>query len=124
MSEKIIINGTVIKGAGEAGVIGFPTINIEPEKISGEIAAGIYAARALIEGETFNGVFYYGHRFHDPKETIFEVHLLSPVNKNYHGEKISVELVQRIRGEKKFEHEEDLKRQISDDVRKAQEILA
>ena len=55
------------------------------------------------------------------RQTI-EAHLFD-FNKNLYGKKISLQFIERLRGEKKFRDAKTLAAQIEKDIRKARKIL-
>jgi riboflavin kinase / FMN adenylyltransferase len=61
LGRPFSILGTVVRGGGLAGKLGFPTANIMP---SNEVrpAPGVYAVRVVLGRETFDGVLHTGFR--------------------------------------------------------------
>ncbi len=97
--------------------INFPTVN---QKFSfGQIIPkfGVYISKVKFNGESFAGVTNIGVKptVSDVKIPLAETHIIG-FNGDIYGEKISVELVDFIRAEKKFESLEELKLQIKKDV--------
>ena len=115
-----IISGKVIKGARRGRKLGFPTANIA---FNGRIS-GIYAVRVHINGKKYNGAANIGYApTFERKEKLLEVFIFN-FRKNITGKKIDVELVKKLREEKKFNSISDLVKQIKKDVKEAKTILS
>ena len=117
--------GKVVEGSSRGRIIGFHTANVELIDSNKLIPArGVYLVRCYVEGEKYFGLMNIGYRptFEDDKNIVVEVHLLD-FNKDIYGKQIKVELLNRIRNEKKFESKEALVHQINIDKDKALEII-
>jgi riboflavin kinase / FMN adenylyltransferase len=110
------IMGRVVRGKGIGTQLGFPTTNIEVEN---ELipAPGVYAARALIEGEVCAAAVNIGTRptITDSSEITVEAFLIGFVGDLY-GHHLRLDFLQRIRNEQKFESLEALIAQIKLDI--------
>lgn len=114
--------GKVVKGDGRGRKLGFPTANVDLE---GEIAppSGVYQVVVTLRDQRYAAVANIGVRptFQDargaaqPMTPILEVHIPA-VDFEFYGERIEVELVRKIRDERKFPSKEALVAQIRDDV--------
>jgi len=118
------IRGKVIKGRERGGSkLGFPTANI---KLHDELCPkmGVYAVTVETEKGKFKGVANIGYSptFDDNLFTI-EVHILD-FSENIYGKRIRVNMIQRLRNEKKFSSIEELSMQIRNDIKHAETILA
>jgi len=118
------ICGKVVKGFGRGVGLGYPTANIVVEKNKLIPKAGVYACYATVAGKTYKAVLNVGKNptFNNKVLTI-EVHILG-LKKNLLGKKICLDVVKRIRNEKKFKTIEALKKAIFSDTQIAQEFLA
>jgi riboflavin kinase / FMN adenylyltransferase len=114
--------GIVVEGHHRGAGLGFPTANIEPDKVLVP-AGGVYAAMVHLEGQQHRAVLNIGRNptFGDNKQTI-EVFLLDFQERIY-GKRLDVLFIEKLRDEKKFAGPEELVAQIKDDVAKAKEIL-
>lgn len=114
--------GTVIEGDRRGRTIGFPTANLVPE--GGLIPPnGVYAVRVQRDGISLPGVANLGVRpTFDGQGIRLEVHLLD-FSGDLYGQSLVVELVDRIRDERRFAGIDALVAQIADDARAAREIL-
>ena len=117
------LGGTIVKGYQRGTGIGFPTANIEPEKVLIP-GRGVYAVIVEIEEERHPGVVNVGFNptFANEKLSI-EAHLID-FKGNIYGKNLDISFVDRIRDEMKFENPESLTKQINKDVDGAREILA
>jgi riboflavin kinase / FMN adenylyltransferase len=116
------IDGTVVGGAKRGTGLGFPTANITVPAGCG-LAHGIYAVRVHVNGETHLGAAYWGSRPQfDNGQAILEVFLLD-FDGNLYGQELSVEFVDFIRPDGKFEGLEALKVQMQADCDAARRVL-
>lgn len=115
--------GEVVGGDGRGRTIGFPTANLRLEPDLLVPARGVYACRVGIDGETFGACVNIGVApTFGERERRVEAHLLD-LDRDLYGERLEVEFVARIRGEKRFDGVEELVGQIRRDVEEAREIL-
>ncbi len=106
--------GIVQKGVGRGAVLGFPTANI----IFGDPSvSGIYVASAVFDGREYPAVV-----FADQKRNILEAHMLD-FSGNLYGKEIKVELLEKIRDNKMFENDDDLRAAIAGDVEEAMKFF-
>jgi riboflavin kinase/FMN adenylyltransferase len=124
LTRPFAIEGEVLHGDKVGRELGFPTANVDIGRYL-RPAYGVYAVRGrLPDGRVLDGAANLGIRpqFEPPKE------LLEPYffdfSESLYGQCIEVELVERIRGEAKFEGLEALKVQIARDCEVARHILA
>ncbi|MCP3944064.1 MAG: bifunctional riboflavin kinase/FAD synthetase [Desulfobacteraceae bacterium] len=117
------IRGKVIRGRKRGGsLLGFPTANI---KLHDELCPklGVYAVKV----ETIKGSFFgvanigFSPTFGDQMFTI-EVHILN-FSGDLYDTRVRINLVERLRDEKKFSSLEQLSEQIKKDIEIAKEIL-
>jgi len=117
------LSGTVVHGRERGRTIGFPTANLESatECLPPD---GVYATRVVLPEGAFASITNIGMRptFAEPARTI-EAHIFN-FGRDIYGAKIRLEIVERIRGERKFESGEALAAQIAEDLKRAKEILA
>lgn len=122
MGRPYAVHGRVVKGRGQGREIGFPTANLALSStlIPGR---GVYAVRVEIEGKHHPGVANLGVRpTFGHHQFCFEVHLID-LTEDLYGKTLKVAMIQRIRGEKKFESIADLQAQIQRDVETAMGLL-
>ena len=116
------LGGTVVKGYQRGTDIGFPTANIEPEKVLIP-GSGVYAVIVKIGGNSHPGVVNIGFNptFGNDKLTV-EAHVID-FKENICGKSLDIFFVDRMRDEVKFLSTERLAAQIKMDIAKAKEIL-
>jgi riboflavin kinase/FMN adenylyltransferase len=117
------LRGMVVAGYRRGEGLGFPTANIEPEKVLVPLR-GVYAVNAEIDGGLYQGVLNIGFNptFGNDKLSI-EMHILD-FNKDIYGKTVNVLFVDRIRDEVKFTGPDALIAQIEQDVSRARELLS
>jgi riboflavin kinase/FMN adenylyltransferase len=104
--------------------IGFPTANIGVKEGYKLIPAdGIYAARVVLNGKVFKGMLYIGNRpvVNGTKQNV-EVNIFD-FNEDIYGQSLVVQLVARLRDDKKIQSLEELKELLEEDRRNATKIL-
>jgi len=116
------VRGLVVRGDGRGRTLGVPTANVDPvtELLP---ARGVYAVR-LTEGDepARAGVANLGLRpTFDGRRFTVEVHLFDFVGDLY-DRQVSLDFVERIRGERRFAGVDSLVAQIHDDIRAARDI--
>jgi len=112
VGRPVEVEGTVVAGEARGGTLGFPTANLDvrPELVvpgNGIYAGAAAGHRAAVSIGT--NPHYGGH------ERRVEAYLLD-FSGDLYGQRLVVELWQRLRDEQAFETEDDLIRQIEDDV--------
>jgi riboflavin kinase/FMN adenylyltransferase len=117
------IRGKVIKGRERGGSqLGFPTANI---KLHDELCPkhGVYAVTVETSKGNFKGVANIGFSptFGDDMFTI-EVHILD-FSEEIYDTRIRVNMIKRLRDEKKFDGIKQLSEQIEKDIKTARNIL-
>lgn len=117
------IRGKVVRGRERGGSqLGFPTANI---KLHDELCPkmGVYAVTVETVKGNFNGVANIGYSptFDDHIFTI-EAHILD-FSDNLYGTRIRVNMIKRLRDEKKFSGIEELSAQIRSDIETARVLF-
>ncbi|MEI6316240.1 MAG: riboflavin kinase [bacterium] len=110
---------TTISGAGRGKTMGYPTVNmIVPDDIPVVLRPGVYAAKAIIKNQMYNGALYYGPiPVFNQTDSSLEIYLLDTLNLYVpEGELIEIETVKFIRGVMEFDFPELLIRQMDTDV--------
>jgi len=118
------LHGKVTTGDHRGAGIGFPTANIDVDAKQALPPDGVYATWAYVEGKSYQSMTNIGRRptFGTHNKRTVEVYILS-YDKDIYGKDLKIELIERLRGEKKFENVDALKQQIAEDVRRGREIL-
>lgn len=120
-----LLTGDVVKGQGIGRKINFPTVNL---KISEDFKLipkkGVYIVKAKFRNESCFGIMNIGFRpTVGGKGQTIEVHLLD-FSGDLYGSSMQLEVLTRLRDEKKFENIEELKEQISKDESMARNWLS
>ena len=118
------LRGPVVHGRERGRTIGFPTANLQSRT---ELLPpdGVYATRiVLADGSAHGSITNVGMRptFAEPERTI-EAHIFD-FNRDIYDQEVKLEIIERIRPEKKFESGAALAAQIASDVKQAKEIVA
>ena len=123
LDRRYTFSGKVVFGNRLGRTIGIPTANIWVPKSNLPIR-GVYAVKAIVKGETFNGIANMGIRpTVGGTSPVLEIHIFD-FNKEIYGERIEVEFFKKIRNEQKFENLEKLKEQINSDIEKTRKYFA
>jgi riboflavin kinase / FMN adenylyltransferase len=117
LGRNYSFSGSIIGGDKRGRELGFPTANIKlssQEKLLPAI--GIYAVRVFLENENHIGLLSIGRRptFYNAGELVAEVYLYN-FNREIYGENVTIELVERLRGEEKFNSAAELINQMNKD---------
>ena len=119
-----LLTGDIIKGQGIGRKINFPTVNLSiAEDFKLIPKKGVYIVRTHFNEESCFGIMNIGFRpTVGGKGQTIEVHLLD-FNGDLYGSNMQIEVLTRLRDEKKFESIEDLAVQISKDEKSARNWL-
>jgi len=120
------IGGTVISGCHEGSKMGFPTANIDAQKVQKLIPAnGVYAVKVRIDsaGKEFFGMMNIGRRptFAGSNTTI-ETHVFD-FNGDLYGHHINISLCQWLRDERPFTTPTQLAWQLAEDKKNVERIF-
>lgn len=113
LGYNYFFNGTVIHGNNIGKTISFPTANIKIDESYKLVPKnGVYIVKSLIDEKCVFGMMNIGTNptFNRHNQSI-EIHFLD-FNKDIYNQSLSVEMITRIRSEKKFSSIEDLKKQL------------
>jgi riboflavin kinase/FMN adenylyltransferase len=116
LGYKFMLNGTVVKGKGLGKQLDYPTANIDVKEDYKLIPKqGAYIVRATINDILVYGMMNIGVNptVNGSKQTI-EVNFLN-FNADIYGMSLEVQLLERIRDEKKFVSVDALKEQLAKD---------
>ncbi len=110
LQHPFSLSGTIVKGRGIGKDLGFPTANLEvPEDYKLIPKNGVYVVRTKIDGETIFGMMNIGtNPTVDGKEKTIESYFFN-LDKDLYGKELHIEMLVRIRDEKKFASVDDLK---------------
>lgn len=124
LGRNYSLSGVIVKGKQLGRTIGFPTANIQVREIAKLIPSdGVYAVKVYYNDEAFGGMLNIGNRptvdgtFQTVEVNIFEF------DQEIYGEKLTIEFLQKIRNEQKFNGLDELKTQIAKDKITCKKIL-
>ena len=117
------LSGCVTGGTGRGLGLGFPTANLAVAPEQALPADGVYATLAYIDGKTFESITNIGGRptFGNNQRTV-EVHVLD-YHGGLYGSELKIDVIERLRGEKKFDTIDKLKKQITEDIKQGRDML-
>ena len=117
------LQGRVVSGDRRGTDLGFPTANLEVEPGQALPAGGVYACRAYIDDQSYPAMTNIGSRptFGGGPQLI-EAYLLD-YNGDLYGHELVIDIIGRLRDEKKFDTAEQLKEQIAEDIKQGQTLL-
>ncbi len=117
------LTGPVVHGRERGRKIGFPTANIQSRT---EILPpdGVYATRLMLDDGPHPSITNIGMRptFAEPERTI-EAHVFD-FDRDLYDREVRLELIERIRPERKFDSGAALAAQIAADLKRARAILS
>ncbi len=127
LNEPFEISGKVVKGNQIGRTIGFPTANIEiGDDLKIVPAIGVYAVEVILEDQRkLQGMMNIGIRptVTDSKEVKIEVFIFD-FSEAIYDQSIKVYLLQRIRGEHRFQSLEVLRAQLQEDEKTVRSIFS
>lgn len=123
LGRRVSLYGPVIPGARRGKGLGFPTANLDIQTDLAVPANGVYVTRAYLGSSIHASVTNIGLNptFGGQRRTV-EVHLLD-FDGDVYGQTMRIELLRRLREEKRFATVNDLVAQMQRDVAETRHIL-
>ncbi|HEY8594240.1 MAG TPA: bifunctional riboflavin kinase/FAD synthetase [Devosiaceae bacterium] len=116
------VEGEVVVGDRRGRELGFPTANIAmPESF--QLAQGVYAVRARVGDDLFDGVASFGKPMFDAGPPPFETHLFD-TDRDLYGAHMAVALLGFVRGQMKFDGLDALISAMHDDSARARQMIS
>lgn len=124
LGRNYSMTGKVVGGFHIGRQIGFPTANISLPEEKLLPRGGVYAATMQVGGKIYDGMLNIGSRptFDQGTGQTVEMHLFD-FNNNIYGKDVTVDFVERIRDERKFDSPEHLVCQLKEDERRIRTIF-
>lgn len=125
LGRAYTLSGAVIPGDGRGRTIGIPTANVETAAGKAIPLNGVYACRALVNGQKQQAVINIGVRpTFTSGESLprVEAHLLD-YSADLYGQTLRLEFIERLRSEQKFTSVDALVIQIRTDIERAKKLL-
>lgn len=118
------IRGEVQRGKQRGrSVVGFPTANLQILEEDLCPKRGVYVTQVVYDGHCYGGVSNIGYNpTFGENRLVAETHIFD-FDDDIYGKLIRINLLQHLRGEKKFNSPEELGSQIEKDIQKAHEVL-
>lgn len=110
LQSEFTLKGTVVRGRGIGKDLGYPTANMEiPEDYKLIPKNGVYVVRSVLDGQTIFGMMNIGtNPTVGGKEQTIETYFFD-LDKDLYGKEFTIEMLVRIRDEKKFNSLQELK---------------
>jgi len=117
------LHGRVVSGAGRGTKLGFPTANLAIDPKQALPDDGVYVTWAYINGKAHQAMTNIGKQptFGGKKRTV-EVYVLDYLS-NLYGRELKIDIIERLRGEEHFDTAEELKKQVTEDIKQGKVIL-
>jgi riboflavin kinase/FMN adenylyltransferase len=123
MGRPFRLHGRVARGDKRGAELGFPTANLETEAEQTLPADGVYTSRAFIDNQAYPAMTNIGFQpTFGGNQRLVEVYLMD-YRGDLYGRELTIEIIERLRGEKKFDSPEELKKQIAEDVKRGKATL-
>lgn len=117
LGRNYTLSGEVVHARKIGRTIGFPTANIKIDENMVIPKVGIYATKVYIDNKVYYGATNVGYNPTVNGKTLsIETNILE-FDDDIYGKNITIEFLQRIRDEKKFNGIEELKNQLQKDTK-------
>lgn len=125
LGYRFATTGKVLHGRGLGHTIGVPTTNLIPPKEKIMPPNGVYITRSYFKGREYQGITNVGYKPTVGGEAFLGVETyLFQCDEDLYGEQSTVEFYKFLRPERKFPSLEELKKQLSIDVKQGQEFFS
>ena len=124
LGRRFVVDGRVVRGAGRGAGLGFPTANLQVAAGMLLPAEGVYAGKAVVEGNAYIAAINVGTNPTFGAEPLHAEAFLLDFEGDLLGQDISVEFWERLRDEVRFDSGEELARQIEEDVARTRSLVA
>lgn len=116
LGKKYKIHGRQVKGQGLGSKSFVPTINLDVTEflLPNE---GVYATKTILNSKVYESITFLGHRVTTDGSYAVETHILNE-NITNHTQDIQIKFFKKLRGNKKFDSFEALRKQIDLDIQK------
>jgi len=118
------LSGNVVAGTGRGMKLGFPTANLDISPEQALPADGVYAGWTYIDGKAHQAMTNIGRNptFGSGNRTV-ETYIID-YSGDLYGRELKIDIIERLRDERKFDSVEALKEQVAEDVRQGKAILS
>lgn len=124
LKEETRIVGRVRPGAARGRQLGFPTANLHVDSSqTRDLDSGVYLGQVYMEGKCWSGVVNIGTRpTFGASERVVEMHILD-FSGDLYERQLQVEILEKLREEKRFSNADELVEQIEKDIVRARLLL-
>tara|TARA_R110002050_G_scaffold111752_3_gene225563 strand:+ start:7307 stop:8233 length:927 start_codon:yes stop_codon:yes gene_type:complete len=125
LGYKYMLTGEVVKGKGLGRTLNFPTANISiPEEYKLIPKNGVYVVSSVLDGNTVFGMMNIGFNpTVEGKTKSIEINFFD-FDQDLYGKKIQIDIIDRLRDEKKFNSLEGLQAQLKKDRETSLSIIS
>ena len=113
------VHGVVVEGDHRGHALGYPTANLASQTAGSLPDDGVYAGHVIrADGTSYLAAISIGSRptyYGDGAPVVAEAHLLD-FDDDLYGEELTVLIEESLRGQLRFESEDELKARMADDV--------
>ena len=117
LGDNYFISGEVVKGKKLGNVIGFPTANVQINKIKTPLKRGVYKTYVILNGVKYKSITNVGTQPTVNGDTEIIETYIDGFSGDLYGQNITIYFVDYIRDVKKFNNVNDLKEQLLKDNR-------
>jgi len=123
LGRPYAMGGDVVRGSGRGRSLGFPTLNLEPDRDKLIPAQGVYACWAAAGKARWQAAVSIGERatFGEPGLAV-EAHLLD-FSGDLYGQRAVLTFQERLRDQQRFESPEALQKQMIEDCERTRDAL-
>lgn len=119
------VEGVVVRGAQRGRQLGYPTANVETVPHTAVPADGVYAGWLNADGERMPAAISVGtNPQFDGTERTVEAYAIDRVDLDLYGKHVSVDFLEYIRGQEKFDTLDALMARMADDVERCRVLVA
>jgi riboflavin kinase/FMN adenylyltransferase len=123
MGRPFRLHGEVVAGYGRGVKLGFPTANVDTGREQALPADGVYTSRAYIDDQAYQAMTNIGiNPTFGGNRRLVEVYIMG-YDGDLYGRELAIDIIERLRGEIKFDNPEELKKQIAEDVKRGKATL-
>jgi riboflavin kinase/FMN adenylyltransferase len=123
MGRPFRLHGEVVAGYGRGVKLGFPTANVDTDREQALPADGVYTSRAYIDDRAYQAMTNIGiNPTFGGNRRLVEVYIMG-YDGDLYGRELAIDIIERLRGEIKFDNPEELKKQIAEDVKRGKATL-
>jgi riboflavin kinase/FMN adenylyltransferase len=118
------LQGKVTTGAGRGAGLGFPTANLAVDTKKALPPEGVYVTWAYLDSQPHQSMTNIGRRLTFGENQLTIEVLLIDYQGDLYGRELKIDIIERLRDEKRFDNVDELKKQIAADVEQGKAILS